>query len=1759
MSGQQGEPAIGHSHVGEVRNNNQNSHVGEVGSNNQNQQAGGERVGAVTPEGDANANQMIQMGEGGSDGGGESTGGDVDTLPPLMSQTTEVSQTVTEEQKNKIVIWGTDSRCDDPELAEFEMLECQELEAYLVEEEEEEEEVEEDACEGVGLGVGVKGGARQILLDQPVSIVDLVSDSREGGGRRTIQRGSSGQDVATMGSGGTRGTAEYVTRTEFSSENHVLVSRLSAMFSPDGRLVSALDTAGRTQATTTDSWHVPSGPSGPDGTILEDLTLASQSCTTISDRSKASQRSKQPRAPSKSTIQRADLDLNQNTTVRSEEVVVPEAQVSNTVVVGRCKCQQNMEEDQGNEKHNQNLEQRYQDDRGSGRKAADDQQDVRGSGRKAAEEHQDARGSGGKAAEDHQDVRGSGRKAAEDHQDVRGSGGKAAEDHQDDRGSGGKAAEDHQDDRGSGRKAAEDHQDVRGSGRKAAEDHQDVRGSEGKAAEDHQDPRGSEGKAAEDHQDPRGSEGKAAEDHQDPRGSGRKAAEDHQDARGSEGKAAEDHQDDRGSGRKAAEDHQDVRGSGRKAAEDHQDARGSGRKAAEDHQDVRGSGRKAAEDHQDARGSEGKAAEDHQDDRGSGRKAAEDHQDVRGSGRKAAEDHQDARGSGRKAAEDHQDVRGSGGKAAEDHQDVRGSGGKAAEDHQDVRGSGRKAAEDHQDARGSGRKAAEDHQDVRGSGGKAAEDHQDVRGSGRKAAEDHQDVRGSGGKAAEDHQDVRGSGGKAAEDHQDVRGSGRKAAENHQDVRGSEGKAAEEHKVIPPDMNHGSPTKLGTNGIQSVETRSLKKHGSFDKTSKEQGSFGQSMKKTTSFEQSMKKTTSFEHTTKKSASFDRSLKKEPFLDRTLMKEASFDRTLRKQGSFERSSSPSSLDGRKPWGSPSRSPSRPATPPWSPRRPAPCSPAMTSSRPPSSTSPAKASNRASSQDRSNSPQRGTTSGLKAPSKVCVISSIPKPISPQPPADPRMDSPHKPKPARLKIITYVRKTPQVKSQGTEVDPNEALTLSLRLSSSHPSPPTAHRKPHKAGPHSKASQVLCSSNILFDKYRQEMQKAGYFPPGTGMTSLGIKPPSHPPPHNLSLNSESFHGELPDRYMHELAPAPSQLAPQEGTGLYRSPRPRGPQLGLGAVTRQPAAAKNRTMFQSQTGQRSGVVTLSHPGQQPAPPGNNQGNHDSTDQRTPGPETSVARTLLPKPGQSRLRPPGFSALPPARLAAFGFVRSSSVSSVSSNQTTVSNHSEPCRPSQRPSSGSDDTPLPLSPVPPSHSSPQPPNAPAFHRRSVLPPARVSPTASRTEVQRDVPPAVSSPKRFAVVSPKPQSPVRGRPADRGGSGSGVGGQECERALVQKLRERCEDQARQLLSLQAELKKASLGLEVFAITTQHFCHKSESAILKERELSLELARIRDEVASSVSRWEILQQDKEELERRFERELEGLRAQQQSELGRLEERLRQYHSLEIQRLEAQQQEQLERLRTQQLEQMEEVTENHEEALTEMENNHNDTLVTLKEEHARTVKNLKMAHEQQRKSLEEDFEKLRLSLQDQVDTLTFQNRSLRDRAKRFEEALRRSTDEQIVDALAPYQHIEEDLKSLKEVLLMKNQQIHEQDVKISELERMQAQKNVFLEERVQMLQQQNEDLRARIDKNLAMSRQLSEENANLQESMEKESNEKKRLSRNNEELLWRLQSPHMSPAGSPIHRASPIHHSSNTSSPGHHRSTAGPGSPARPHSYHQ
>ncbi|XP_028840729.1 microtubule-associated tumor suppressor candidate 2 isoform X2 [Denticeps clupeoides] len=877
---------------------------------------------------------------------------------------------------------------------------------------------------------------------------------------------------------------------------------------------------------------------------------------------------------------------------------------------------------------------------------------------------------------------------------------------------------------------------------------------------------------------------------------------------------------------------------------------------------------------------------------------------------------------------------------------------------------------------------------------------------------------------------------------------------------------------------------------------------------------------------------------------------------------------------------------------SGSPARPATPP---------SPRVTGSpqKYPSVSPPNLLNVRTPQPGYNNSHPQGYPSGLRFPVKTNLSTSIPKPLLQHPPNERSPPKcPPKPKTVRPKIITYIRKSPQVKAQSLESGGYQVSSLPSRLNT--------YTSESRSGEDPRTAPVLSASNLLFDKYRQEMQKAHLF--STGQAMSGIKPPCHTMPHKPTGRSDSFYGSLNNKYMPAgMGRSPTSLGgssnttepqkvTQESGPVVRPQRGLRPQLGLGAINRAPSM-KNRAFV---TGQSSSTA-LNHPSVQavsPAPKSIQDSHAAYLEQKKPIPAPAPApRSLLPKPAPSGLRPPGFSCLPPSRLATFGFVRSSSVSSVSSNHSTDSTRSDPCRPAYRPNS--EDPPLhrvvaQVSGDGVRHSL-QPPATPALARRSLLPPPRASPSLSRKEFQKNTEitqPALSSPKRLAVVSPKPQSPAHSRQKAVVLARTAVRSVSSERCSpdkerrgqedIQQLQGRCEEQARQLDLLRAELKKTSLGLDALVICTQHFCFKSESASEKELQLSQELSRIRDEVAFNTARWEYLQKEKVELEISFEQELKELQVQQEAELAALETELRRCHSAEKEHLKAEHQSEVEELRTQQQEQVEELSLHHDSAMSELKIMQDLTLATLQEEHARTMRDLRKAHEQQKISLEEGFEKLRLSLQDQVDTLTFQNRALKDKASRFEEALRKSTDEQIVDALAPYQHIEEDLKSLKEVLQMKNQQIHDQEKKISELEKM-ALKNVVLEERVQVLQQQNEDLKARIDHNLTVSRQLSEENANLQECVEKESNEKKRLSRNNEELLWRLQtgelSPHMSPSSSPSHRGffpgpdippytcspgpgTPTHASSTPVTPTHrvvspgtptHRGSVGRASPAR------
>ncbi|XP_042541409.1 microtubule-associated tumor suppressor candidate 2 isoform X4 [Dipodomys spectabilis] len=130
-----------------------------------------------------------------------------------------------------------------------------------------------------------------------------------------------------------------------------------------------------------------------------------------------------------------------------------------------------------------------------------------------------------------------------------------------------------------------------------------------------------------------------------------------------------------------------------------------------------------------------------------------------------------------------------------------------------------------------------------------------------------------------------------------------------------------------------------------------------------------------------------------------------------------------------------------------------------------------------------------------------------------------------------------------------------------------------------------------------------------------------------------------------------------------------------------------------------------------------------------------------------------------------------------------------------------------------------------------------------------------------------------------------------------------------------------------------------------HTNESALVKEKELSIELANIRDEVAFNAAKCEKLQKEKEELELRFEEELQRLGWQQQAELQELQERLQLQFQAETARLQEEHQGQLLRIRCQHEEQVEDITTSHETALLEMENNHTVAIAILQDDHDHKV----------------------------------------------------------------------------------------------------------------------------------------------------------------------------------------------------------------------
>ncbi|NXQ25808.1 MTUS1 protein, partial [Alaudala cheleensis] len=369
-----------------------------------------------------------------------------------------------------------------------------------------------------------------------------------------------------------------------------------------------------------------------------------------------------------------------------------------------------------------------------------------------------------------------------------------------------------------------------------------------------------------------------------------------------------------------------------------------------------------------------------------------------------------------------------------------------------------------------------------------------------------------------------------------------------------------------------------------------------------------------------------------------------------------------------------------------------------------------------------------------------------------------------------------------------------------------------------------------------------------------------------------------------------------------------------------------------------------------------------------------------------------------------------------------------------------------------------------------------------------------------------------------------------------------AELTQYKTKCETQSGIILQLKKFLSSSNQKFEALTVVIQHLQSEREEALKQRKELSQELVNLRGELVTTSAACEKLERDRNELQVAYEGFLQKLNQQHHDDLAELEERLKQFYTAECEKLQSICIEEAEKYKAQLQEQVDNLNTTHESFKLELENRHSEKVEELKKEYESSFSGKYFNnHESERKLLEDSFKEKQELLEKKIDELKSENNSLSEKLKLEEQKQIAKEKANLKNPQIMY--LEQELESLKAVLEIKNEKLHQQDIKLMKMEKL-VENNTILMEKLKKVQQENEELKARMDKHMELSRQLSTEQAVLQESLEKESKVNKRLSMENEELLWKLHngdlcSPRkLSPSSSSVPLQSP-RNSGNFSSP--------------------
>uniref|UniRef100_A0A8C1TV78 Microtubule associated tumor suppressor 1a n=1 Tax=Cyprinus carpio TaxID=7962 RepID=A0A8C1TV78_CYPCA len=292
--------------------------------------------------------------------------------------------------------------------------------------------------------------------------------------------------------------------------------------------------------------------------------------------------------------------------------------------------------------------------------------------------------------------------------------------------------------------------------------------------------------------------------------------------------------------------------------------------------------------------------------------------------------------------------------------------------------------------------------------------------------------------------------------------------------------------------------------------------------------------------------------------------------------------------------------------------------------------------------------------------------------------------------------------------------------------------------------------------------------------------------------------------------------------------------------------------------------------------------------------------------------------------------------------------------------------------------------------------------------------------------------------------------------------------------CEKKNQTIQQLENTLRSNNCRFEAVAVVIKHLCAGHEEMMKQRRELSQELVTLREELVSSAHSCERLEQDKEELRAAFDGVLQKVQEQHHSDLADLEERLKTFYSTEWEKVHQTYQEEADKCKAQMEQQLKELRAKHEALKKELETSHMEEVDDLKQQFEETFKELKQSHEKEMQSLNATLKESEDTLSNRIQELITENNNLKEKLN-AEVKRRMDLAEKTQDSHTLY--LEQELESLKVVLDIKNKQIHEQDKKLLQIDKL-MERNVKLDECLKKLQQENEDLKARMDRHAALSR---------------------------------------------------------------------------------